>query len=129
MDAAMVDEVGAADAGAVRARLVARREGGRELAAGAQHLDGPGDRRDRAAAGRSGFHGLHENRLGDIAVLSDAAGAGRDPALADAKDRAVSYRRDLARPYARHPGGIAVHRRARNVRERERGLDLWPALP
>src|SRR6476646_6396740 len=112
MDAAVVDEAGAAAVDTVRACMVARRAIGREQVAGAQYLADPGDRRDRATARRSDFHGLHEDRLGNLAVLSNAAGAGSDTATAAAKDRAVSYHRDLARRHARHAGGVAHHRRA-----------------
>ena len=60
------------------ARLVSRRQHGRQSLAGAQCLDHPGRGRDRAAARRSDLHRLHEDRLGNLAVLPDPAGAGRD---------------------------------------------------
>ena len=90
--------------------LVSRRQSGRQYVAGAQCLDHPDRRRDRAAARRAGFHGLYEDRLGNLAVLPDAAGAGRDPVAAAAEDRAVSYRRDLAGDDARDAGRLALYR-------------------
>ena len=103
MEAAILGEAGATNFGAVQARVVARRKHERECVAGAQYLADPGDRRDRSAARRPDLCGLHEDRLGDFAVLPDAAGAGRDPRVAAATHRAVSHRRDLARCDARGP--------------------------
>ena len=70
---------------------------GRRPFAGAQRLDHPDHRRDRAAARRVGLQNLHEDRLGHLAVLPGAAGAGRDPGAARAAHGAVQHHRDLAR--------------------------------
>ena len=65
------------------------------------------------------LHGLYEDRLGNLAVLPDAAGAGRDSRAAPAKDGAVRYRRDLARrSRSRRLPPRPISRRAR-----------WPTIP
>ncbi len=104
---------------AARARAVAHRHAGlgarrqcrRQSAAGAQYLDDPDHRRGRPAARRAGVHDLHEDRLGDFAVLPGAAGAGCDPGAAGAGRGAVPHRRDLARALARDAGRLAPDRR------------------
>src|SRR6478736_3289325 len=123
-----MDDPGAATAGLVCAGMAARRKSDRECIAGAQHLDHPDRGRDRPAARRPDFHGLHEDRLGDFAVLSDPAGAGGDSLIANPEDRAVSYCRDLAHPYARGAGRLALHRRGRDGTLPKRSRDLWRAL-
>ena len=60
--------------------------------------------------GAPDFHDLSEDRLGNLAVLSDPAGAGCDPVIAAAENRAVSYCRDLAGVDARGAGRLAHHR-------------------
>ena len=110
------------------ARLVARAESGREPVAGDQRLDHPARRRDRAAARRPVLRCLHQDRLGHLAVLPDAAGAGCDSRVPSAMDGAVQHRRDLARRHARHPCRISRHRRARHGRESERRFRLCRAL-
>src|SRR3984893_12673004 len=109
------------------ADLVARPESGRERVAGAQRLDHPAHRRDRAAARRSSVYGLHEDRLGNLAVLPRAVGAGRDPRAAHSGISAVSYHRDLARPHARDARRRADHRRARDGGISQQLIDLWRA--
>ena len=74
--------------------------------AGAQCLDHPDRGRGRAAARRPDFRGLYEDRLGNLAVLPGAAGAGRDAVAARYTRRSalVLSRRDLARDHARDAG-------------------------
>ncbi len=83
---------------------------GVNLVAGAQYLDHPGNRRGRSAARRPVLQRLYEDRLGHLAVLPDAAGAGRDSGAAPSKDRAVLSGRDLARDHVSGAGGLAHHR-------------------
>src|SRR5258707_718719 len=128
MVTAMVDDAGAATIGAVHARMVARGEHRRECLAGAQYLDHPDRGRGRTAARRADFFGLHENRLGYLAVLLDAAGADRDAVAAPSPDGAVSYCRDLARDHACGARRVAHHRRPRARRESQWRLRLWRAL-
>src|SRR5229473_510698 len=128
MVTAMVDDAGAATIGAVHARMVARGEHRRECLAGAQYLDHPDRGRGRTAARRADFHGLHENRLGYLAVLLDAAGAGRDSVAAPSPDGAVSYCRDLARDHACGARRVAHDRCPRARRESQWRLRLWRAL-
>ena len=64
------------------AQLVARAEFGRQPLAGAQCLDHPGCGRDRAADRGIGLRNLHQDRLGHLAVLPGAAGAGCDTGAA-----------------------------------------------
>src|SRR5204862_141087 len=54
----------------------------------------------RPATRRAVLHGLHENRLGYLAILPDTAGAGRDPGIARAENSAVQHFCDLARDHA-----------------------------
>src|SRR5260370_26042428 len=96
MVTARVDGAGAATIGAVHARMVARGDVVRECIAGAQYLDHPDRGRDRSAARRLDFHSLHEDGLGNFAVLSHPARAGIDSLTAYSEDSAVSYCRDLA---------------------------------
>src|SRR5664279_2349563 len=109
MDAAMVACSGAATGRAVYARMVARRQSGRQPGAGAQYLDHPTGRGDRSTARRLDLHDLHEDRLGHLAVLPDAAGAGRDTLAAHSQDRAVLSHRDLAADYARRTRRVALY--------------------
>ena len=127
LDAAMVGETG----GILRCSRMLWSRGpnpGVNTVAGAQHLDHPDRGRDRAAARRPDFHDLYEDRLGNLAVLPDAAGAGRDPVAARSENRAVSYRRDLARRHARSACRLALHRDGRDGGQSKRRLDLWRAL-
>ncbi len=128
LDPAMVGELGAASAGAVQASMAPRPKSRRECVAGAQYLDHPDRGRDRAAARRPDFHGLYEDRLGNLAVLSDAAGAGCDSRAAASKDRAVSYRRDLAGDHARGACRLALHRGPRDRRESQWRIRLRRAF-
>ena len=84
---------------------------GRKSFAGLQRLDHPGRGGDRTAARRVDFHGLHEDRLGHLAVLPDAAGAGRHTGAAHTEGGAVSYRGDLAGNHAGCARCLAVDRR------------------
>ena len=97
-------------------------------ARGAQRLDHPVRGRHRAAARRPDLHDLYENRLGDLAVLPDAAGAGRDTPAAHAEGRAVSCRRDLAGHHARCIGRGAHDRHGGDGALSQRNLDLWRAF-
>jgi hypothetical protein len=92
--------------------------------AGAQRLDHPDRGRGRAAARRIDLVGLHEDRLGDLAVLSDAAGAGRRSTPALARRRPVPDRGNLAGADARHARRLAQHRAARDYRQSQCGLQL-----
>src|SRR6185437_4806610 len=92
---AMVDEFGATSVGAVHVSLVSRPKHRSECLPGTQYLDHPDRGCDRTSTRRLDFHHLYEDRLGDIAVLSDPAGAGCDPVAAAAENRGVSYCRDL----------------------------------
>src|SRR6266436_5558902 len=93
-------------------RVVGWREPWRQSLAGAEHLDDPDHRRDRAAARRPGFQRLYENRLGNFAVLPGAAGAGRYAVAPRAADGAVQDCRDLACCDARNACCLAADRRA-----------------
>src|SRR5258708_8902014 len=105
----MVGETAAATLRAVRACVVTGCESRREGVAGAEYLDHPDRGCDRAAARRLGVHDLHEDRLGNFAVLPDPAGAGRDSIAARAEDCAVSYPGNLPRRHARGPCRLALH--------------------
>ena len=96
------------------ANMVARRQSGRERLACSQHLDHPDHCRDRPSARGRDLHDLHENRLGNFAVLPHAAGAGRNAPLAHSRTRTVSHHPDLARAHARDVGRCTRHRRARD---------------
>ena len=111
-----------------QARLAARRRCRREPVTGAQHLDHPDRGCDWATARGAGFHRLSQDRLGYLAVLSDAAGAGCHSAAAHSRHGVVPYCRDLARDHARRAGRIALHCSARNGRQSERRLGLRRAL-
>jgi hypothetical protein len=128
LETAVLGDADATAIGMVHAQLVARREHGCEPAAGAQYLDHPGDRRDRAAARRPVLHGLYEDRLGNFAVLPDAAGAGRDPCVARAEDGAFSFGRDLAGDHACGTRRLALDRGKGDGHQSERGGDLRRAL-
>ena len=107
----LVGAIDMATLGAVDAGVVARRKPGRQSFTGAQYLDHPDRGRGRAAARRLDFQGLHEDRLGNPAVLSDATGADCRSIAAHSKDRIVSYYRDLARDHARGACRVAAHSR------------------
>src|ERR1700682_318322 len=124
----MVGKIAAPAMGAAYAAMAPRREQEREYVAGAQHLDRPARGRDRATARRLVLHDLHEDRLGNFAVLPDPAGAGCYSVAAAATDGAVSYCRDLARGHAGRPRRLALHRRGGDGGLSERRLDLWRAL-
>src|SRR5216684_3158597 len=94
----------------------------------AQYLDHPDRGRDRPSARRPDFHGLHEDRSGNFAVLPDPAGAGCDSMVAPAKNCAVSYDRDLAPRHARSACRLALHRRPGDGGESERRRDLRRAF-
>jgi len=108
--------------------LVARPNPGVNFFAGAQCLDDPDYRCHRPAARRAGLHGLYEDRLGHLAVLPDAAGAGRDPGAARAEGSAVQYCRDLARDHAFGAVRLALDRGEGDGDLSEQFFDLWRAL-
>ena len=87
--------------------LVARRQFRREHFAGDQCLDHPGHGGDRPAARRADVPCLYQDRLGHLAVLSDAAGADGHSGAAGTAHRAVEPDRELAGDFARRAGGVA----------------------
>src|SRR4051794_26724609 len=125
MGAALARDADTPTLGAIQARMVGWRECGREYVTSAQCLDRPDRGRNRTTDRRGAFCGFHEERLGDPAVLSDAARASRDALVALAKDGAVQYRRDLASLDAGRVGGIALHRRARDGGKSEWCVGLY----
>src|ERR1700722_18257109 len=106
----MVAKPGPTAFGAIHAQLVSRPQSRGQYSGGVERLDHPDRGRNRAPAWRAYLHDLFEDRLGDLAVLSDPAGAGCDPVAAAAKDRTVSYCRDLAGVDARGACRLAHHR-------------------
>ena len=114
------------DAG--QACLAARRRYRREPVTGAEHLDHPDRGRGWASARCPRFHRLSQDRLGNLAVLSDPAGAGCNSVAAPSRHCVVPYCRDLARDHAGRAGRIALHRGARDGRQSERCFGLRRAL-
>ncbi len=110
---------GAVAAAALDRARVGARAVERQCVTGAECLDHPGHRRDRSAARRLDLHGLHEDRLGHLAVLPGAAGADRDSKITHARGRGAVDHGDLSGGVAGDARRCAAHRR----------LSRWSAIP
>src|SRR6202041_1136138 len=126
--ASLVDKPGPAAFGAIDEQLVSRPQSRCPCSAGLECLDYSDRGRDRTAARRADLHDLSEDGLGDIAVLSDPAGADCDPVISAAENRAVSYCRDLAGVDARGTGRLAHHRGPRTRPESQQRIRLCGAF-
>jgi len=122
MEAAMVDTPWRGSHGAVHTCMVARCERKRECVTSAQCLGRPDRGRGRTAARRPDFHGLHENRLGYLAVLLTPLALVAIPSLR-LKDGAVLHRGDLDTCYTL---AVSAERTTTHMnRKPEQGVSEW----